>query len=137
MEQKTNEDKGFNTDIEVSINAIEEQVNAYDEIEKIIFGTSKGNITYKPKTESVEFRDGIKRKKLVKAKHEDLPEFVKKLGNLINSNGNAKVLVAYNYWKTEKDGEPITYRFILSAKTFEQWKILDDGSVVVSKENVI
>ena len=120
-------DKGFVKAVEVDITKVlVEEGREAGEAKKITFETSKGNITWKPKDDKTEYRDGLAIQRKVPSLIEDLPQKVKDIGKEIIDKGKCVVLVNYNWWETNQDGEAVTYRFITSKKTLDDWKIIKE-----------
>jgi len=126
--EKQEDEKGFVESREKTITEVELLENKYnpEQIDKLIFHCSDGNITWKPRLTKSSYEGGFKVSKSVAMEKGLVPELVTKIAQLANEKGSIKVLVAYNYWVTMKDGEKVTYRFLNSAKTLEQWQIIPE-----------
>jgi len=124
------EDKGFAESVEVQVNAVSIKTSNSNsgEVSKIIFETNKGNITWKPKIEKIEHRNGLKIIKKVPCLIDDLPKKVTDIATIATNDGKCTVIVCYNWWKTENDGQPVTYRFLLSETTLDKWKVIVEKS---------
>jgi len=88
-------------------------------IQKITFVTSDKNITWKPKINQTKKVFGLTMNIKVPMNIEQIPENLKELSHIINTNGKTAVLM--NYFETDFNGE--TYYFITSEKTFNNWSI--------------
>lgn len=122
-------DKGFVEDREVTVSTIELKVNRNNEevIDKITLETNKGNITWKPKVSKTTYEGGFKVLNVVSMEKDLIPKILQEIAAISNERGTCKVKLSYTWWKTEQDGEKVTYRFITSAKTLEKWKILSES----------
>ena len=123
-----NEEKGFVENVETTIKEVELQVNQHNEeqINKIVVKTGGGNITWKPKVKKESFEGGFKVVRAVPMEKPFIPKILTEIATLCTDKGQIRAKVSYTYWKTEKDGQPITYRFINSEKILEKWEILDE-----------
>jgi len=121
-------DKGFVTGAEVTLKEIELKVNRANEeqVDKITFKTDKGDITWKPKVHKNTYEGGFKVQKTKAMERDYLPAKLKKMAEMLADRGQLKVNVNYHWWNTEQDGVPVSYRFIQSVKTFEDWVVVDD-----------
>jgi len=135
--EKTQElkERDYMEGVEVQINEIEVQTSKLDreQVEKIRFHTNKGDITYKPKVERTENRNGLLIKRREACLIDDLPEKITNMANMIAKSGTITVVVAYSIWNTEKDGEAVTYRFIQGAATLAKWHVVDSGTPKVER----
>lgn len=129
------EEKGFIEDREKTITEIELKVNRNNEeqVDKIIFHSADGKITWKPKVTKETFEGGFKVVRQVCMERELLPKKLVEMAQICSEQGSCKAKVAYNWWKTEQDGKMETYRFIQSMKTFDKWEIIKN---VVKEESV-
>lgn len=130
---KQEQEKEYIEGAEIKITQVECNTDNGEEIKKIIFTTNKGNITYKPKMLKEEFREGIKMNMVKPCSFESLPNIIKQIAKTCQQKGTCLVNVAYNVWNTEKDGMPVTYRFISGVKTLSKWVIVGDEIVVEEK----
>lgn len=130
----TEEKKEFIKDVEVSIMAVDVAMDQKESnvIKKITFGTSKGNITYKPKMETTEYLEGLRVTKTVSCTIDKIPTIIKQIGNEIRLNGTCHAKVSYNYWETDTDGVKKTFRYI-QAPNLAKWEIT---SKKISEESI-
>ena len=127
MEQEPKE-KGFIEDREkviTEVELIENRLNS-QQIDKLIFASADGNITWKPKHTTHSYEGGIKVTKTVPMEKDLIPKLVQQIALESNEKGAVKVIVAYNYMVVEKDGKDVTYRFLNSEKTLEKWQIIPE-----------
>ena len=124
-------DKGFAKDVETTLKEIELKVNRNNEdvIDKVTFKTSGGDITWKPKIAKTAYEGGFKVNKTVPMERDMLPKKMVELANITSDKGPVKLKICYNWWKTEQDGNPVTYRFIISEGVFGKWEILDNKDI--------
>ena len=129
--KKPLKEKDFVDGVEVTLSVVTVETNPKNNVEvsKVIFETNKGNITFKPKISRSTFQDGLKIVVKEPITVGEVPDKVREIGRIAAEKGRVKVLVSYNVWNTEKDGEPITYRFITSEKTLDTWKIIPEEIV--------
>ena len=121
------DNKGFNKEVETTITSQEAILDIDGEtVSKIIWETGKGRITWKPKIVKTEYRGAIQVKAQIKPYIGDLPQKVVEIAQQLKEKGIVKARISYNYWETEKDGEPVTYRFLNSEKTINDWVIMKD-----------
>jgi len=132
--EKEIKEQDYADNVEITITSVEVRTNPNkpEEVSKIAFETSKGKITYKPKTQKEEYRDGLKILTTKAAKIEELPEVIKRIGGEIASKGNCIVTASYNLWNTDADGEPVTYRFVRGDKMMCSWVIVGNKEEKVS-----
>ena len=127
MEQEPKE-KGYIEDREKVITEVELIENKFNsqQIDKLIFAAKDGNITWKPKHTTHSYEGGIKVTKTVPMEKDLIPELVTKIALESNEKGAVKVIVAYSYMVVEKDGKDVTYRFLNSEKTLDNWQIIPE-----------
>jgi len=120
--------KGFIKDTQIRINSVELKESTQEKgiIEKVIFNTENQRITWKPKIEKKELVQGFKVIKKVPCEILELPKIITEINQECNNKGFAIVKLSYNYWETEQDGRPVTYKFLTSAKTLESWKLIKE-----------
>lgn len=128
MEKQERKERDYAEGVEVKVNSVEVKTMFanQEQVAKITFVTDKGNITYKPKVEKVEHRNGLTIKRTEECSIDDIPKKVIEVSQEISDKGYAIVLVAYSVWNTDKDGQPVTYRFVQGGATLEKWKILKE-----------
>ena len=120
-------DREYVKDAEVEITSVEAAVDSKTEtVSRVVFETSKGRITYKPKVEKANYIEGIKMVQNVPCNPMELSESIREVGRAINSRGTIKVIVTYQVWTTEKDGEPVTYRYVNGRKMMDSWKVIKE-----------
>lgn len=126
-------------DREVRIGEVNVQpfYNDAERVQRIVFKTDQGDITFKPKMLEEEHRGGIKYTKLVHCKVDELPEIVKRIGVLIASRGLTITKATYMAGTMEKDGQEVMYRFVQGEKMLEQWEVCDNQNPLNTKEEVI
>ena len=56
-----------------------------------------------------------------------LPDKLMKIAALCSEKGHCNVKANYHVWNTDKDGQPVTYRYITYEKTFNDWDIQDSA----------
>ncbi len=118
-------EREYVNDVEIEVSSISLQAGKNPaEIEKVIFETEKGNITYKPKIDKEERVDGFKIASKAAPCVDDLPKNLKELNVELNKAGTIKVKATYQVWNTEMDGTPVTYRYVMGAKMFEKWQLV-------------
>lgn len=124
-------DKGYVEGAEAILKEVELKVNRHndEQVDKVIFHTDGGDITWKPKREKTGFEGGFKVVKSIPMEKDLLPKKLIEMANLCHDNGQLKIKVFYNWWKTEQDNNEVTYRFMTSETTFEKWEILDKKPV--------
>lgn len=124
MEEK----KEFIEGAEVIVSTVELKMNSRnpDSIDKVTFISDKGNITWKPKIQRSHYEGGFKVTETVAMEKDFIPEKLSNIAQIANETGKVKLKVCYHTWQTEMDGNPITYRFILSLKQFEEWEIIKE-----------
>jgi len=128
MENKEHE---FAKQVEIIVRKISVKLDRGGEfVEKIIFESDKGNITFKPKIERIEWRKGIEVISSSQAKFDELPDKLSQFSTIANEKGFVKLIASYTVWNTEKDGSPVTYRYIPGMKSFDEWKIVPVTPVV-------
>ena len=66
---------------------------------------------------------GLPITKVVQCNFEELPQKLFDLLNELNKLGTLKVKATYHVWNTEKDGSPVTYRFI-QGNMFDKWEVV-------------
>ena len=122
------EKKGFVDGVEVIVSTVEVKTNQRNnqQIDKITLITNKGNITWKPKCNKVEFQGGFKIINTVPMELDLLPPKLNEIAMACNEQGQCKVKIYYSYWETEQDGSLVTYRFITSQKTLDKWEIIKE-----------
>jgi len=119
---------------EMQLNEVELKVNRQndEQVDKIIFHMShmdrKIDITWKPKISKDSFEGGFKVNKIIPMERGLLPKKLVEMATQCSEKGHCKVKVNYHVWNTEQDGSPVTYRFITSGKTFDEWEVLDKGT---------
>ena len=103
-------------------------------IQKVIFVTDKGNITYKPKIGDEGFEDHYKIHRPMKpCRRSDLTPFMNELAKMAHIEGKASVLGSYMVWETkDADNNDVIYRFVQGNKMFEEWSFtkVDDKVIV-------
>ncbi len=117
-------------DVEVTVSKIgfDMNPNTENDILKITFETTNGNITWKPKREKITHLHGaIEKREKVCMDLFNLPEMISKMGMELSKHGSFKAKINYTVMKTEVDGESKIYRFITSEKTFNQWSLIDSS----------
>jgi len=136
MENNKGEERGVIKDREVVLKEIEIKTNPHnpEQIDKIIFSTDGGNITWKPKYTKSSYEGGIKITSTVPMEKGVLPPKLLELARAISDQGQIRVKACYEYWKTMADGQPVTYRYIRSTKALETWEIIKD---TVQTENIL
>jgi hypothetical protein len=114
--------------VEVGIQSVDIDTAYKDpnQVAKVTFKTDKGDITYKPKINRTEFREGLKINKKEPCLIDDLPDKVKQIAKKTQEVGIVTVLVSYQVWNTTVDGEKKTYRYIQSSKTLDKWQIIEE-----------
>lgn len=121
MEKK---EKDFASDIEIEITKVNVKAkHETGEVSKVEFETNKGKITWKPKAEKTEMVRGIAKQTIAPCLFDDLPEKVFEIAREANDKGLVRVKASYSIWNTEKDGEPVTYRFVMGS-VFDKWQII-------------
>ena len=127
-------EKDFASEVEINIIGIDVKTSFKDSsvVEKIILNTSKGNITYKPKIDTEEFREGMKFLQSVSCTVADIPQKIKDMAKECQDKGICKVKASYSIWRTEKDNEPVEYRFILNQTILDKWTIIREETSVES-----
>jgi len=125
------DEKKYIEGITLKVTSIQVITNPYDdqEIVKVIFETPKGNISHKPKMKVSEFRNGIEFLAVKPCTVDKMHTKILEVGKEIQNKGSANVKMCYNTWKTEKDGEEVTYRFVQHAKTLDKWEIVATEAV--------
>ena len=125
-------EKDFVKAAELQVNEIELKVNRNNEdmIDKVIFHTTgvgavKLDITWKPKIVKDSFEGGFKVSKTVAMERGALPKKLMEIAMICSEKGHCKVKANYHVWNTEKDGQPVTYRYITYEKTFNDWEIVE------------
>ncbi len=123
-------EKDFVKAAELQVNEVELKVNRNNEdmVDKVIFhalgkGDVKLDITWKPKIVKETFEGGFKVSKTVPMERGLLPEKLMEIAALCSEKGHCNVKANYHVWNTEKDGQPVTYRFITWESTFNEWEI--------------
>ena len=127
MENEKKE-RDFVENVNVDVMSVEVQTSMMDstEVKKVVFETSKGRISYKPKIAKQEYRDGLKIGTIVSPKVDELPQLIRDIGKHVQNKGKCTVNVAYNVWNTEKDGEPVTYRYVQGSTMLDKWVIVKE-----------
>jgi len=123
--------------VTLDINKIEVEMNNYekDKIARVKLDTSKGFITWKPKSTKVEEYMGLEKR------YEDsmsIEEFAKHLTTAeltkeIKKNGFVTVTMDYSVGTTEVDGEEKTYRWI---RFISQWEKIKPVSSAVEETKI-
>ena len=119
-------EKGFVKDREITVTEVELKVNRNNAqaIDKITFICGTGNITWKPSVSKINYEGGFKVESKVSMERDMIPKKLSEIAMICSEQKECKVKASYNWWKTEQDGQLVTYRFILSEKTFENWEII-------------
>lgn len=130
--QKMTDEKDYVEGIQLKVVGIKVLTNPYNDLEvrKVVIDTEKGPITHKPKMEVSEFRNGIEYLTIKPAIADKLPAKLVEIGNIISKMGSCDVKVCYNIWKTEKDGEEVTYRFVQHESTLNKWEVISAEKIV-------
>ncbi len=128
------EEKEFVNDAEIVVSKVLLETNPKEpeEVNRVVMETEKGRITYKPKIEKTEFRDGFQITRKQPCKYTEMPLLLLDIAKQIQKTSRCKVKASYNVWNTEQDGSPVTYRFIQSEKTLDKWEILKEQDEVVN-----
>lgn len=103
-------------------------------VSKVVIKTDKGDITHKPKIEKKQFQNGIEVISRTEPCIDDLPQIIKDIAKVVSETGKCEVVGAYSIWNTEKDGEPVTYRFVQGEKMLNEWVIKSTQSEVTEEE---
>jgi len=125
------DEKKYIDGITLKVTGVQVITNPYDEqeIQKVIFETAKGNISHKPKMKVSEFRNGIEFLTVKSCTVDKMHPKILEIGLEIKNKGGANVKMCYNTWKTEKDGEEVTYRFVQHASTLAKWELVTTEAV--------
>jgi len=104
---ETTDEKGFVEDREATLKEVELKVNQNnpEQVDKVIFHTAGGKVTWKPKLDKTSYEGGFKIAKKVPMEKDMLPDLFKQMAMQCNEKGQVQIKLAYNYWKTEVDGE--------------------------------
>jgi len=110
----------------IKITAIEVKTNPQDELkaEKVIFDTSKGDITWKPKTKTFTYQNCLKISKIDSMQIEELPDKLIDMAKKIQQFGSVDVKVCYTIMTVVDGPETKHYRFITSEKQFNEWILI-------------
>ena len=140
--QKEEETSEFNpvegVELDIVGVQLDEVQGQMQKIKKVTFSCAKGDITYKPKKIVTTFEDGFKVNRQEESFRSDLHETIGTIARLTNERGHIKVLATFTIMKTTKLGVETTYRFVNSAKIFDNWKILiEDNPKPVKIESVV
>jgi hypothetical protein len=129
MEEKKEKDYVEGVDIRISDIEVKTNRTEPEKVEKVIFSTNKGNISYKPKAIVTEHRKGLSIKRQDQVLIDDLdPKIIEIAEKIVSSAGGVLVKASYHIWNTEKDGEEVTYRFITSKVTLDKWEIINEDA---------
>ena len=124
-------------DKEVLITAIELETSpkSVTDIMKVRIKTNVGDITWKSRKQVAKIVNGFKLMAFVPINIEDLPHILKDIASITMEKCICKAKVEYSIMKTtDAEGQEVTYRFILSDKILDNWKILTDSSI--TEENI-
>jgi len=124
-------ERDFVEEAKVRIVGVQVITNPYDpeEVKRIVFETDKGQITHKPKMAVEEFRNGIQFCSIKNTTVDKLPRIVNLIGRQIQLNNFVNAIVCYSIWNTEKDGAPVTYRFVQYGSQLEKWRLQTEEPV--------
>ena len=131
MEEKKERD--FAKEVTLTVTSVEAKMDQRDTevINQMVFVTNVGNITYRPKVNHEEYREGIKMLSQKPAIMLELPGIVKEISKKVQADGKCLVTASYSIWNTQKDGVDVTYRFIQGASTMLKWAILEEPKAEV------
>ena len=114
---------------------IDTERNNPDVIAKIRFDTSVGDITHKPKIEKQIKRKGIPVNQVQQCTLDEIPAKVEEIYNRIQELGQVAVKASYSVWNTtDKENDPVTYRFVQYGAELDKWEIQEDGTEEVKVE---
>lgn len=133
-------EKDYVEGAEIQVSGVSVNTNPRDpeEIFRVVIEFNEGKqVTWKPKIKKEEFKDGIKIVNTVPMKLSELPSKLKQIGKIVNMKGFCKVKASYNVWNTEKDGNPITYRFVQGLNPFDKWEVLSQETPKNPEESVV
>jgi len=118
-------ERDYADSIKIEVTGVEVQTNMnnVEEVKKVVFETNKGSISYKPKIAKQEYRDGLKIGSIVPALVDDIPDIIRSIAKEASNKGKCIVTASYHIWNTEKDGEPVTYRYVQGSTMLDKWKI--------------
>jgi len=127
MEEKEKQIEYINK-VDVTLTAIEVETNPnnQEEVTRLKFNTDKGFITWKPKKQKSEYRNGLNILKIVPYTIDSLPSKLLTIAKVIQEKGNIRLNVSYTLMTVEKDGFDKEYRFFTSEKIFDTWEILPE-----------
>ena len=120
--------KGFVEDKEIVITEVELKVNRNneDQVDKVIFHSNNGIITWKPKITKETYEGGFKVVKQIPMERDMLPKKLIEIAIISSEQKECKVIACYNWWETEAEGGKVIYRFMTSTKTFDKWEIIKE-----------
>ena len=117
--------------VDKKISKVEIEPDKYDQqrVERVRFVAEDGDITWKPKVEQEEKRGGAVIKRRIGYLIDDFLEIekVKHIIDEIREKGIAKINLCYSYIEDVKDGQKVTYRFVLGEKSFNKLQIIKDA----------
>ena len=132
-----NKEMNFVKDVEVSLKKIECESNPNNnqEVKRLRFIFDKFDVTWKPKIQKTRKVAGIEVTDIVPADLDNLPEKLKDISTALNEEGILKMKIKYTKLDTKNaEGEPVTYRFITSEKTLNDWERLSTKEETVKEE---
>ena len=92
-------------------------------VDRFVFVTSKGDITYKLKDVVTAYVGGIETSKIESVNITKIPDSIKDMAKNLNENGKIELEICYAILTKEIDGEKVEYRFIKD-EHFTKWKII-------------
>ena len=109
--------------VEFLVEGIELEMEA-NFIRRVVMTTSKGRITYKPKTQRTEYLNGFKTIKTDSIKLDEMPDILLDINNKVKENGVCKAKGTYMLMETEMDGEKVNYRYVQGEKMMDEWELV-------------
>lgn len=94
-----------------------------EEVQKVIFETTKGSISFKPKVDTVSMRNGLEVHKQELCMINDLPAIITDIAKIVTTKGKCKLHATYQIWNTQTDGEEVTYRYVQNKLMMLKWTI--------------
>jgi len=126
--EKERKERDYAKEVTITVTGVEAKMDHVEAevVKQMVFITNVGNITYKPKVAHEEFREGIKLLSQKSAIWLELPGIIKEISKRVLADGKCLVKASYAIWNTEKDGVPVTYRFIQGANSMLSWAVLEE-----------
>ncbi len=128
-------ERDFAKEVEIRVGSIEVLTNPKipQEVTKVVFATTKGRITYKPKRLVSIFVEGLNVKQSEPCLIADLPDNIKQMGREIALKQYVYVKATFHIWNTMADDEPVTYRYVNGTNMMDSWSLVEKAEEVVEE----